>query len=129
MKKILKKLCAVTLTAAMLVSAILVPSVSVSAADEAFVLPSSADNSTSPYFPSIGNQGSVGACTSWAHVYYSFTYAINKSRGIPTTPENTYSPQWFFNLTSNGEGDGSTAADIEWFLEKQGGVPPFYGAI
>ena len=65
----------------------------------------------------------MGSCTSWAHVYYSFTYAINKSRGVKTTPENTYSPQWSYNLTSNGESEGSTAADIEWFLEKQGGAP------
>ncbi len=86
-------------------------------------LPESVDNSTSPYFPEIGNQGSMGSCTSWAHVYYSFTYAMNKLRGIKTTPENTYSPQWSYNLTSNGEGEGSTAADIEWFLEKQGAVP------
>ncbi len=123
MKKILKRLCAVILTVLMVISAMAVPTVSVSAAEEEiFILPDSADNSTSPYFPEIGNQGSMGSCTSWAHVYYSFTYAVNKSRGIKTTPENTFSPQWSFNLTSNGEGDGSTAADIEWFLEKQGGV-------
>lgn len=124
MKKILKKLCAVLLTVLMITSVMAVPAVNVSAADEeVFILPDSVDNSTSPYFPQIGNQGSMGSCTSWAHVYYSFTYAINKSRGIKTTPENTYSPQWSYNLTSNGEGEGSTAADIEWFLEKQGGVP------
>lgn len=123
MKKILKRLCAVTLAVLMIGSSMALPSLSVSAAEEVFILPDSVDNSTSPYFPEIGNQGSMGSCTSWAHVYYSFTYAINKSRGIKTTPENTFSPQWSFNLTSNGEGDGSTAADIEWFLEKQGAVP------
>ncbi|MBR3987987.1 MAG: starch-binding protein [Clostridia bacterium] len=122
MKRIFIRLCAVTLAVLMVVSLAAVPSLNISAADEVFVLPDSVDNSTSPYFPEIGNQGSMGSCTSWAHVYYSFTYAINKSRGIKTTPENTFSPQWSFNLTSNGEGDGSTAADIEWFLEKQGGV-------
>ena len=124
MKKILKKLCAVMLAVLMFSSVLAVPSVTVSAAEEeVFILPDSVDNSTSPYFPEIGNQGSMGSCTSWAHVYYSFTYAINKSRGVKTTPENTFSPQWSYNLTSNGEGEGSTAADIEWFLEKQGGVP------
>jgi len=105
----------------MLLSALVVPSVTVSA-EEVFILPDSVDNSTSPYFPEIGNQGSMGSCASWAHVYYSFTYAVNKSRGIKTTPENTFSPQWSYNLTSNGEGEGSTSADLEWFLEKQGGV-------
>ena len=123
MKKFFRKLCAALLTVLLITSAAYVPGVTVSAEEEVFILPQSVDNSTSPYFPEIGNQGSMGSCTSWAHVYYSFTYAINKSRGIKTTPENTYSPQWSYNLTSNGEGEGSTSADIEWFLEKQGAVP------
>lgn len=123
MKIFFRKLCAALLTVLLITSVAYVPEVTVSAEEEVFILPQSVDNSTSPYFPEIGNQGSMGSCTSWAHVYYSFTYAINKSRGIKTTPENTYSPQWSYNLTSNGEGEGSTSADIEWFLEKQGGVP------
>ncbi len=123
MNRTLTKICAVILSVLMLTSLTALPSASVSAQEEVFIIPDSADNSTSPYFPKVGNQGSMGSCTSWAHVYYSFTYAINKSRGIKTTPENTFSPQWSYNLTSNGEGEGSTAADIEWFLEKQGGVP------
>lgn len=123
MKNTLKKLCALVLSMLMIISVCVVPASFTASAEEVFVLPDSVDNSTSPYFPAIGSQGSMGSCTSWAHVYYSFTYAINKSRGIKTTPENTYSPQWSYNLTSNGEGEGSTAADIEWFLEKQGGVP------
>lgn len=123
MNRTLTKICAVILSVLMLTSLTALPSASVSAQEEVFIIPDSADNSTSPYFPKIGNQGAMGSCTSWAHVYYSFTYAINKSRGIKTTPENTFSPQWSYNLTSNGEGEGSTAADIEWFLEKQGGVP------
>ena len=124
MKKTLKKLCACILSVLLIASAFILPAnnmVTASAAEAE--LPESVDNSQSPYFPKIESQGSVGACTSWAHVYYSFTYAMNKSRGIVTTPENTYSPQWSFNLTSNGDGDGSTAADIEYFLEKQGAVP------
>lgn len=89
MKKILRKLCSVTLAVLMLLSALVVPSVTVSA-EEVFILPDSVDNSTSPYFPAIGNQGSMGSCSSWAHVYYSFTYAVNKSRGIKTTPEKPF---------------------------------------
>ena len=118
MKNTLRKLCALILSLLVIISVCVVPSAFTVAAEDVFVLPDSVDNSTSPYFPAIGNQGSMGSCTSWAHVYYSFTYAINKSRGIKTTPENTYSPQWSYNLTSNGESEGSTAADIEWFLEK-----------
>lgn len=123
MKNTLRKLCALALSLVIIISVCIVPASLTVSAEDVFILPDSVDNSTSPYFPAIGNQGSMGSCTSWAHVYYSFTYAINKSRGIKTTPENTYSPQWSYNLTSNGEGEGSTAADIEWFLEKQGGVP------
>ena len=124
MKKIFKKALAVLLSVVLIATAVYLPSGTLTnvSAEEIFIIPDSADNSTSPYFPEVGNQGSMGSCTSWAHVYYSFTYAMNKLRGIKTTPENTYSPQWSFNLTSNGEGDGSTAADIEWFLEKQGAV-------
>lgn len=123
MKNTFKKLCALLLSVLLVCSAMVMPSASLSvSAQDITVLPESVDNSQSPYFPEIGNQGSMGSCTSWAHVYYSFTYAMNKSRGIETTPENTYSPQWSYNLTSNGEGEGSTSADIEWFLEKQGAV-------
>ncbi len=123
MKNTLTKLSALVLTFLIIISVCIVPATFTVSAEDVYILPDSVDNSTSPYFPAIGNQGSMGSCTSWAHVYYSFTYAINRSRGIKTTPENTYSPQWSYNLTSNGEGEGSTAADIEWFLEKQGGVP------
>lgn len=122
MKRFLSKFWAVVLAFTLVMSvAFVAEPVYVSA--EEFELPESVDNSTSPYFPAVGNQGSMGSCTSWAHVYYSFTYAMNKARGIKTTPENTFSPQWSFNLTSNGEGDGSTSIDIEYFLEQQGGVP------
>ena len=57
MKKILKKLCAVMLAVLMFSSVLAVPSATVSAAEEEVViLPDSVDNSTSPYFPQIGNQ-------------------------------------------------------------------------
>lgn len=122
----MKKIISFVLSFIMCVSCFVLPvsaEVQVEPLDIVPALPESADNSTSPYFPEVSTQGSMGSCTSWAHVYYSFTYAMNKLRGVKTTPENTYSPQWSYNLTSNGEGEGSTAADIEWFLEKQGAVP------
>lgn len=115
-----KKPSAVVLNVLMFISDMIVTAASVSAAEEEiFIIP----NSTSLYFHEIGNQGSMGSCTSWAHVYYSFTYAIDKSRGIITTHENSFSPQWSYNLTSNGEGKGSASADIEWLLEKQDTTP------
>ncbi len=63
-------------------------------------LPSFVDISESEYFPAIGNQGSLGSCTCWAQVYYQFTYMMNKDRGVATTPENTFSPQWSYNVVA-----------------------------
>lgn len=71
-------------------------------ADGSMPLPSSVDLSTSPYFPEIGDQGSLGSCVSWATTYYQFTYEAHKLNNIITTKENTYSPTWTFNLTNGG---------------------------
>ena len=72
-------------------------------------LPSSVDNSQSIYFPKVGNQGGVGACAAFAQAYYQFTYEMNKSLGIATTPENTFSPKWAYNLQNGGSDLGSIA--------------------
>ena len=55
-------------------------------------LPSSYDLSTSPYFPPIGNQQSIGSCAAWATTYYQFTYEANKLNNIVSTADNAYSP-------------------------------------
>lgn len=67
-------------------------------------IPSSCDNSTSPYFPEIGYQGSVGACTAFATTYYQFTYEANRYLNVETTPQNTCHPQWTYSLGNNGTG-------------------------
>ncbi len=74
-------------------------------------LPASVDNSKSEYFPEIGSQGGLGACTCWSQTYYQFTYMFNKSRGVTTTPENTFSPKWTYNLLNGGSGDNGTMVD------------------
>ena len=66
-------------------------------------LPESVDNSKSEYFPEIGNQGDIGSCGCWANTYYQFTYTMNKEMGVKTTPENTFSPKWVYNLLNGGE--------------------------
>ena len=43
--------------------------------------PSNVDNSKSPYFPPIGNQGSQGSCTTWAVGYYTKTFQEAKEHG------------------------------------------------
>ncbi len=83
-------------------------------------LPSSVDNSQSIYFPKVGNQGGVGACAAFAQAYYQFTYEMNKSLGIVTTPENTFSPKWAYNLQNGGSDDGSIAEYLYKSMSWQG---------
>ncbi len=78
-------------------------------------LPDAVDNTqneNSIYFPPIGNQNEIGSCAAWATTYYQYTYMMNKARGVATTPENTYSPTWSYNLTNGGDDNGSNAYKI-----------------
>ncbi len=72
-------------------------------------LPSSVDLSTSPYFPAIGNQGTVPSCTSFAAAYYQFTYEANKKDGVATTPENTYCPNFPYTMSFEFENNGNSS--------------------
>ncbi|MEE0265257.1 MAG: starch-binding protein, partial [Acutalibacteraceae bacterium] len=83
-------------------------------------LPSSVDNSQSIYFPEVGDQGSVGACAAFAHAYYQFTHEMNKSQGIPTTPENTFSPKWAYNIQNGGVDSGSVSDYLYRSMSWQG---------
>jgi len=74
----------------------------------AIVIPDSVDHSTSPYFPAIVSQGQLPACTSYATTHYQFTYEANRARGIVTTPDNTYCPNFTFSLANSGFDGGST---------------------
>ena len=86
-------------------------------------LPSSADNSLSEYFPKIDSQGGIGACVAWAQSYYQFTYHMNKSRGVPTTPENTFSPKFTYNIANGGKDKGSFTHDVYNIMQGIGNVP------
>ncbi len=85
-------------------------------------LPSSVDNSESPYFPVIGDQGGLGACVVFATVYYQFTYTMNKSRGVHTTEDNIFSVKWAYNMVNSGR-DGGSAAFKNYQLLQQHGCP------
>ena len=92
----------------------------VSATDE---LPSKWDNSTNEnaiYLPEIEQQGYFGSCASWATAYYQFTYTVNKARNIPTTAENTYSPNFVYNLVNGSYDYGSTLFQNYQILKYQG---------
>ena len=91
--------------------------------DGASSLPESVDNSQSNYFPKIGNQGGIGACVAWAQSYYQFTYEMNKSRGIETTPENTFSPKFTYNIANGGKDKGSFSQDVYGIMKMTGNVP------
>ncbi len=86
-------------------------------------LPTSVDNSQSKHFPEIGNQGGLGSCCSFASVYYQFTYEMNKARGIETTPENTSSPAFVYNLINGGSNNGTTYEHNYRVLAERGAAP------
>ncbi len=84
-------------------------------------IPSSVDNSQSPYFPPIGNQGIQGSCASWSVGYYIATFQTAKENGWNLTgatwngnqPTLSYqnriiSPAFVYNLINNGQDDGSS---------------------
>ena len=85
--------------------------------------PSSIDNSKSKYFPSIGNQHSLGSCTTWAEIYYQMSYAENVALNRTATHDNTCSPVWIYNFANGG--DSNTGADIThaFRLAQRIGVP------
>ncbi len=76
-------------------------------------LPSAVDNSTSLYFPIIGNQGSKGSCSFFSVVYYQFTYEKNRLNNTyartaegELIEENVASPDHLFNLICYNNNEG-----------------------
>ena len=71
-------------------------------------LPSKVDLSCdNPYFPEIGNQGSIGSCAAFATTYYQYSYEVNKINNITSTEaRDYYSPSWTYGLLSDGTGSG-----------------------
>lgn len=74
-------------------------------------LAESCDLSMQDSFPKIGDQGGLGACTSWATAYYQFTYEAYKGTGINMkaneNSEYAYSPAWTYNFTNAGADGGA----------------------
>lgn len=116
----MKRVYSILIVAVMLLSMVLLaPSVSAQSTE----LPEFVDNSKSPYFPEIGNQGGLGACVYWAETYYQFTYTMNKEMGVVTTPENTFSPSWTFNMGNGGKNGGGWEVDDFTLMQEIGNVP------
>ena len=89
-----------------------------------FGSPSTVDNSDTPWFPPIGNQGSQGSCTTWAVGYYVKTYQEAKEHswnlsgatwaaGQPTVSYQSHimSPAFVYNLINDGVDGGSSFQD------------------
>lgn len=85
-------------------------------------LPSSYDLSTSPYFPPIGNQQSIGSCAAWATTYYQFTYEANKLNNIVSTADNAYSPRWTYNMVNGGQNVGTYFGRVYDVLKRNGSL-------
>lgn len=105
-------------------------------------LPLSVDNSQSPYFPPIGNQGIEGSCASFSVAYYIQTYTEAKERGwdlSTSTWDNSattvnsagapdsmldkiFSPDFFYHQINNGEDQGSSQIFAIELVIQQGGA-------
>ena len=86
-------------------------------------IPSSVDLSTSPCFPPIGDQGSIGSCTAWASTYYQYSYEVNKLNNVTSAADRVvYSPKWTYNNINNGEDKGSSYTNAYRLLKNQGAL-------
>ncbi len=88
-------------------------------------LPSKVDNSQTPYFPPIGDQGSLGSCSTWAGVYYQFTYTMNKQRNVASNYSNSFSPKFTYNLINNGWDSGAIYYEVYDSLKYNGSASMF----
>jgi hypothetical protein len=86
--------------------------------------PASVDQSATPYFPPIGNQGSQGSCVAWSVGYYVKTFQEAQEHGwsvstatwqtgSPGAPTQAYqneiiSPAFIYNLQDGGADGGLT---------------------
>ena len=97
------------------------------------VLPSAVDNSTEPWFPPIGDQGSLGSCVSFATTYYQLSYAVaqenNWTINTIVNPGNVYSPadltkvfspRWTYNMVNYGVDQGQGSYNPFALLESSG---------
>ena len=82
-------------------------------------LPSSVDNSTlqEGYMPPIFNQWYTGSCIQCAEIAYTFTYEMNRQRGVSAGSSwtgnenqrtNLYHPFFTYNFLNKGNGNGNS---------------------
>ena len=107
-------------------------------------LPDAVDNSQTPWFPPIGNQGSEGSCTAFALAYYIQTYTeakehgwdisqvrwvypdpsgANNAGGPDSLQEKIMSPDFLYHLINRGQDNGSGGIAASSAIVRVGGVP------
>jgi hypothetical protein len=96
----------------------------------AAALPSSVDNSTSNYFPAIGDQVASSSCTAWSVGYYQMTNNIALVRGLNTksganVTKYRISPKWVYALINGGADQGSRM-DHALNVATEFGAPSWY---
>ncbi|MDR3216367.1 MAG: InlB B-repeat-containing protein [Clostridiaceae bacterium] len=106
--------------------AALVSPLKLSAGTEGVSYLAAIDLSQDKYFPTIGNQGSLGSCVSWSTTYYTFTYEVARlndwtvrNGGVLDTSK-VFSPQWTYNYINNGTDGGSYNDDAFTLLKTSG---------
>lgn len=86
-------------------------------------LPTAVDNSTSPAFPPVGDQGALGSCVSFAVVYYTATYEIARLKGWTASGGDQSvirSPKFTYNIANAGADTGSTIGSTLSILSDHG---------
>ena len=86
-------------------------------------LPTAVDNSTTSYFPPIGNQGQQGSCVAWASAYYYSTYTKALDGGYAASPGSTSvwcSPAFVYPLLNDGQDGGAVVMDAMNLLSVSG---------
>lgn len=86
----------------------------------------SADLSTSPYFPPIGNQGGLPSCSGYAMSYYMNTYLQAKDYGwtdISTNDAHVMSQAWGYNFANYGSSGGSNPYNVAKTIRTVGNAP------
>ncbi|NOR45156.1 MAG: hypothetical protein GQ534_06165, partial [Candidatus Delongbacteria bacterium] len=86
-------------------------------------LPSRVDNSTEPYFRPIFNQVG-GSCSQASGIGYTFTYEINRVRGLSADViDNQYPTHFTYNFLNAGTGENGSWYGDGWDIIEAGGCP------
>ncbi|MBA2853840.1 C1A family cysteine protease [Methanococcus maripaludis] len=68
------------------------------------------DLSKDPCFPTVGDQGKIGSCASWAILYYANSYLQAKIHNYDLKGNDSlkcFNPMWAYNKINDGKNEGS----------------------